>query len=243
MSSFDKQLSVFNVSGHILQLEFASDAVRNCGQTTVALKSEDGVVVITQKKIHDKLTDPDSIKWQYPITESTAIALTGRLADCMTVRLMAIQYSVEHLQDYGYHIPVDTLVTRIADRFQLNSQYVGVRCFITSVIGYGIDKEKGPLLYHTNPGAVVHGYNAISIGIKQHEATDLLEKAYRENGLCKTIEEATELGLHTLQTAIDAPLIASELEVGLVTVEDPKWRLMDVQAVDALLHEIAEKDL
>ena len=56
-----------------------------------------------------------------------------------------------------------------------------------------IDEERGPQLYKTDPAGYYCGYKAISVGVKQMEANNYLEKKVRKKPQWNYIE-AVEVG-------------------------------------------------
>lgn len=77
-SSFDRYLTIFSPEGRLYQVEYAFKAISSAGLTSIAVKGRDAVVVAGQKKVPDKLLDPDSVSNIFPITPEIGCIITGR---------------------------------------------------------------------------------------------------------------------------------------------------------------------
>ena len=83
--SFEKLMKVFAPDGRIYQMEYAFKAVNTFGQTSIAVRGLDSVVVCTQKKIPDKLIVPDSVTNIFNITDTMGAVIVGNMNDARFV--------------------------------------------------------------------------------------------------------------------------------------------------------------
>jgi len=110
-------------------------------------------------------------------------------------------------------------------------------CFLL----FRYDEELGPCVYKTDPAGYYSGYRAIGVGSKQTEANSYLEKKLKKKQ-DYTQEEAIQLAISCLQTVLAVDLRPSEIEVGIVTKEDRKFKIMSENDVDVHLTAIAARD-
>lgn len=85
------------------------------------------------------------------------------------------------------------------------------------------------------------GYHACAAGVKEQEANNYLEKELKKK-TDLTYAETLQVAILGLQTCLGADLKPQDLEVGVVTKDDPKFRILPEEEVDRILHEISERD-
>jgi len=83
--SFDKLMKVFAPDGRIYQMEYAFKAIQSFGQTSVAVRGTDAVVVCTQKKVPDRLIVADSITNIFHINDNIGAVLVGNMNDAKSL--------------------------------------------------------------------------------------------------------------------------------------------------------------
>jgi 20S proteasome subunit alpha 1 len=165
-------------------------------------------------------------------------------ADIRNVVQKARHTAAEFRHEFGYEIPVDYLANRMADNFQVYTQHAYMRPMAAMLMFVGIDEEKGPCLYKNDPAGYYVGYKATSAGAKEQEALNFLEKKVKgpNAGNEFTLERTVQTAVGCLQTVLGEDLKARELEVGIVTNDDRKFRLLSVEEIEEHLTAISERD-
>jgi len=95
-----------------------------------------------------------------------------------------------------------------------------------------------------DPAGHYLGYKACSAGVKEQEATNLLEKAYKKSEEASSAiagEEAVRLAISTFQSLLTADFKAEEIEVGVSYANVP-FRVLGTAEVEAHLSVIAERE-
>jgi len=139
-------------------------------------------------------------------------------------------------------MPADVLTRRLADLAQVSTQQAFQRPLGVATMVVGIDAEKGPQLYKTDPAGYFVGCRAAAAGAKEDDAHNWLEKKLKK-GSAELDEKATiQLALACLQSVLAQELKKGEVEVGLVTRQRQQFHRLGEDAIDAHLNEIAEHD-
>merc|ERR1712010_349177 len=240
-AGYDRHITIFSPEGKLYQVDYAYNAIKHTGMTCVAVRGEDSVVVVTQHKVPDKQLDGTSVSSLYKISDTIGTAIIGSPGDaryqCQKIR----QECHEFRHKYAYDVPVSYLAQRMGDIAQIYTQHAYMRPIGAGMVFIGIDEELGPQLYTSTPEGVALGWKATSIGDKETEAKNTLEKRLKSDDVLT--EQATiNLTISTLQTTLGLEFKTTDIEVGLVTVENPKYRKLTEAEIDHALILIAERD-
>ncbi|KAF8451023.1 20S proteasome subunit [Boletus edulis BED1] len=242
-TSYDRYLTVFSPEGRLYQVEYAFKAISGSGHTAISVRGKDTSVVITQKKVPDKLIDATSVTHLFSITPTIGCVMTGLTADAKAQVYRAQQEAADWRYKYGYEITPDALARRLANINQVYTQRAAMRPLGISMILIGIDPEYGPQCFKLDPAGYFVGFHATAAGQKQQEAMNNLEKKWKNRA--EVIETAIE-AMSTVHTTDYKP---GEIEIGIVSTADEenpktkgKWRVMDEAEVEQHLLAYAEKD-
>jgi len=220
--AYDRGITVFSPDGRLFQVEYAREAVKK-GTTTIGLKFRNGVILMVDKRLSSRLVEPDSIEKIYDVDEFIGCATSGLVADARVLIDEARRSAHRNKMTYGENIAVELLVKNVCDYKQNYTQYGGGRPFGVALLVAGVD-DLGIHLFETDPSGALVAYKATSIGSGRPVVMDIFEKEFADG---MTFEAAAKLGLKALSAAIEEPLSAKSVEIGVVEKEKKFRRLAE----------------
>jgi len=240
-SGYDRHITIFSPEGRLYQIEYAFKAVQGCGFTTVALRGEDSVVTVTQRKVPDKLMDKTYGSHLYNITPNIGAAVTGMSPDARALVYKAREIASKFKDKNGYEIPVHYLSLKVANIGQVYTQQASMRPYGVTIMFMAIDDEKGPQLFQVDPSGHYIGFKAAAAGAKEQEANNALEKVVKKKGDMKEAE-CIQQPIGCLQAVMGMDFKPADIEVGLVCKSRTGFVRLSEAEIDNHLTAIAEKD-
>ncbi|KAF9016559.1 20S proteasome subunit [Hymenopellis radicata] len=232
-TSYDRYLTVFSPEGRLYQVEYAFKAISGSAHTAVAVRGKDTSIVITQRKVPDKLLDASTVTHLFSITPTIGCVMTGLIADARAQIARARAEAAEFRYKYGYEITPDALARRIANINQVYTQRAAMRPLGISMIIIGLDAEYGPQCFKLDPAGYFVGFHATAAGQKQQEAMNHLEK---------NRAEVIEMAIEAMSTVHATDYKPGEIEIGIPEKTKGKWRVMGEAEIEEHLLAYAEKD-
>jgi 20S proteasome subunit alpha 1 len=225
----------------LYQVEYAFKAAKAPGLNSIGVRGADCVVLVTQKKVPDKLLDPSSVTNMFAVTKTMGAVTTGLIADARNQMQRARYEAAQFEYENGYPIPVEYMAHRAANVAQLYTQHAYMRALGVITIFGGIDEEKGPQLFRVDPAGHYVGMKAAAAGPKEQEANNYLEKKIKANS-SMTFAETMETAIIALQTVVGADLKPTDLEVAVCRKENPRFTMLTLPEIDEHLTRISDRD-
>lgn len=151
-------------------MEYAFKAIQMFGQTSIAVRGNDTVVVCTQRKVPDKMIVPESVSNIFNISDSRGVVIVGNMNDARFIVTWLRNTAATFKFKNGYEIPVHVLAQKLGHYLQKYSQYAAMRPFCVNTTIVGIDEEFGPQVYRVDPSGFAVGFKSVSTGSKEQEA-------------------------------------------------------------------------
>lgn len=223
---YDRAATMFSPDGHLLQVEYAEKTVR-LGSASIGLVCVDGVVIVADRRIKDRLISQESVSKLYEIDDHIQAAVAGILSDARILIERAQLLSQQHRITYDSEIDVESVIKDIANIKQQFTQYGGARPFGASVMIAGVSK-KTPKVYASDVTGNYFSYKAMSIGENDERIKEELRKEYREN---LTIDEGIKLSLKIFKEVLGKNFDVSRFDVGYITLLEKKLQKINGDAL------------
>jgi proteasome alpha subunit len=228
---YDRAITMFSPDGRLLQVEYAKKTVRQ-GSTAIGIVCKDGALLVTDKRIVDKLIVADAVEKIWQVDDHIAITAAGILSDARILVERAQVKAQENKVIYDSPIDVLTIVRDIANLKQMCTQSGGLRPFGVSLLIAGVD-EDGMKLFETDPTGIYFQYKATAIGEGEIEVKAILTKEYKET---MSVEDGLRLAISALKKVVTDGFEADRIDAVYITLDKknfekvPKDKIIKVLA-------------
>ncbi len=222
MMGYDRTSIMFSPDGRLLQVEYAKESVKQ-GPTSIGMACKDGVILVTDKRLIDKLMVAHSVEKIYQVDDHIAATATGAVMDGRVLVERARVLAQQHNVTYGVPIELTTLVKEISDVKQFYTQYGGARPFGVSILFAGIDENK-PKLFLTDPMGIYFEYKATAVGEDETEVKAILNKSYKDT---LTIEEGLKVAVKALKKVLGKDFDLKRIDAAYIKSGEKKFKKAD----------------
>jgi len=239
-NEYDRGVNTFSPEGRLYQVEYAMEAIK-LGSTTVGIATPHGCVLAVEKRIQSSLIESSSVEKIMEIDSHIGCAMSGLTADARTMVEHARMTGQMHAFTYDEPIKVESVTQAVCDlalRFGESVEDEDAmmsRPFGVALLIAGIDQEKGPQLYHTDPSGTFVRYDAKAIGSGSDAAQTALQDAYHKS---MSLSEAYTLALKVLKQVMEEKVDENNVQLAQVT-PDGKGAKFEILSEAALKEIIA----
>ncbi|MDO8508402.1 MAG: archaeal proteasome endopeptidase complex subunit alpha [Nanoarchaeota archaeon] len=223
---YDRAATMFSPDGHLLQVEYAEKVVR-FGSASIGIVCKDGVIIVADKRIRDKLIASESAHKIFEVDEHIVATAAGILSDARVLVDQAQILSQQNRVTYNTPIEPVAVIRMIADRKQMSTQYGGVRPYGVAILLAGVNKGAGHL-YTTDVTGNYTAYKANAIGENDEKIREMLRGDYKE-GI--TMEEGIKFALKIFKEVLDKNFDLGRFEVAYVKIGDEKYQRIQGDAL------------
>lgn len=214
---YDRAATMFSPDGHLLQVEYAEKTVR-LGSSSIGLVCKDGVVIVADRRIRDKLIAPESANKIFEIDEHIVATAAGILSDARMLVESAQVVAQQNRVTYGSPIEPISVIRMIADKKQMFTQYGGARPFGVAILLGGVNKERA-YLYTSDVTGNFFAYKANAIGENDEKIREILRKDFDEN---MGVEDGVKFALKIFKELLEKNFELQRFDVGYIKTKDEK---------------------
>ncbi len=236
LMGYDRAITMFSPDGRLLQVEYAKKTVKQ-GSTAIGIKCKDGVVLVTDKRVVDKLMVPSSVDKIVQIDDHIVATASGILSDARVLMERAQVTAQQHRLTYDSKIDILTIVKDICNLKQICTQSGGLRPFGVSILVGGIDKN-GPSLFETDPTGIFFEYKATVIGEGESEVEDMLHNEYKDS---ITVDDAIKLALKAIMKALNKNFSIDRIDAAFIKTDTKKLEYLDSTDLEKYMVGIKKK--
>ncbi|KAI1170175.1 nucleophile aminohydrolase [Nemania sp. FL0916] len=228
-NNYDNDSVTFSPQGRIFQVEYAAEAVKQ-GSVVVGIVSKTHAVLVAIKRNAEELSSYQ--KKLFAVDEHVGIAIAGLTSDARVLSNFMKQQCLSERLTYDRAMPVETLVSLISQKAQLNTQHYGKRPYGVGLLVAGVD-DSGPHLFEFQPSGLSQEMMACAIGARSQMARTYLEKNLDKFADCGR-DELIRHGLKALKETLvqDRELTLENTSVGVVGPKEAGKRALEAFKVN-----------
>jgi len=219
---YDRTATMFSPEGHLLQVEYAEKTVR-LGSSSIGMVCSDGVFIIADKKVEDKLVVKESASKITEIDSHIIASSAGILSDARILIERAQVLSQQHRVTYNSPIEPELVIKEIANMKQQFTQYGGARPFGVSMMIAGVHNKK-PEVFVSDVTGSYFSYHANAIGENDDKIRDELREKYKQN---LTVKQGVKLALEIFEKVQGNKFNMRKFELVYILKENVKLKKLE----------------
>ncbi|KAJ2953825.1 hypothetical protein O0L34_g1453 [Tuta absoluta] len=233
---YDRAITVFSPDGHLLQVEYAQEAVRK-GSTAVGVRGGDVVVLGVEKKSVAKLQEERTVRKICLLDDHVVMAFAGLTADARILINRAQIECQSHKLTVEDPVTLEYITRYIAGLKQKYTQSNGRRPFGISCLIGGFDYDGHPHLFQTEPSGIYYEWKANATGRSAKTVREFLEKNYTAEEVANE-KGAVKLAIRALLEVVQSG--QKNLEIAVMRRGQP-MQMLDADTINSYVS-VIEKE-
>lgn len=226
---YDRTATMFSPDGHLLQVEYAEKTVR-LGVSSIGMVCSDGVFIIADKRIQDRLIVPSSANRIHEIDSHLIASTAGITSDARVLIEKAQLLAQQNRITYDSPIEPESVIREISNMKQQFTQYGGARPFGVSLMLAGINAKKSELFTSDITGNYF-SYYANAIGENDDKIKERLREKYKRD---LTIKQGVKLAVEILKEFKNDKFDVDKLELVFVPKDTEKMERVEGKEIEKL---------
>ena len=215
---YDRTATMFSPEGHLLQVEYAEKTVR-LGVSSIGMVCSDGVFIMADKRIADKLIVQKSTSRIHEIDSHMISSTAGITSDARVLIERAQVLAQQHRITYDSAIEPELVIKEISNIKQYFTQIGGARPFAVSMMIAGINRKKIELFTSDVTGNYF-SYNANAIGENDEKIKAKLREKYKKD---LTISKGVKLTLEIFKEIQGKDFDINRFELAYIKKDKTKF--------------------
>jgi 20S proteasome subunit alpha 4 len=235
---YDRAITVFSPDGHLLQVEYAQEAVRK-GCTAIGVLGKDCVVLGVEKKSIAMLQEERTVRKICPLDSHIVMAFAGLTADARVIINRAQMECQSQYLTLGETVTTEYITRFVASIKQKYTQSNGRRPFGISCLIAGFDNDGTPHLFQSEPSGIYYEWKANATGRNSKLVKEFLQDNYNDEAV-STEQGTIKLAVRALLEVVQSGQKNIEL---VVLKNNEKMKMLDPASLEEMVNVIeAEKE-
>jgi proteasome alpha subunit len=226
LMGYDRAITMFSPDGRLLQVEYAKKTVKQ-GSTAIGMVCKDGVILVTDKRLVDKLIVPEGIEKIWQIDEHIAATAAGIISDAHVLIEKSRGTAQQHQVTYDSPADILTIVKDVSSLKQICTQSGGLRPFGVSLLIAGVDNGECKL-YETDPTGIYFQYKATVIGEGETDIENILHKEYNAS---LSMDAGLKLCLSAMKKVLDDDFNVIRVDAAFISLKDKKFKKFSKESI------------
>ncbi len=226
---YDRTATMFSPDGHLLQVEYAEKTVR-LGVSSIGMVCTDGVFIIADKRVTDKLIVAESASRVHEIDAHIIASVAGITSDARVLVEKAQLIAQQQRMTFDSPVEPELIIKDISNIKQQFTQYGGARPFGVSMMLAGLNNKK-PELYTSDITGNYFSYHTNAIGENDEKIKELLREKYKKD---LTIKHGVKLALEIFKEIKDKNFNIKNFELAYIDKETSKLKRLEGEEIKEL---------